>query len=82
MQLWLLLLHSACVCPALPFLPLSHVPLELCELEHVRKVTLTVTPFGTGKGKAEEECQVTAQLNRPANAAQLPSLHEQSCCGV
>lgn len=56
--------------------------MELCELEHVRKVTLAVSPFGTGKGKAEVECQVTAQLYGPGNAAQLPSLHEQSCCGV
>lgn len=79
MWLWSLLLHSACVCPALPFLPHS---MELCELEHVRKVTLAVSPFGTGKGKAEVECQVTAQLYGPGNAAQLPSLHEQSCCGV
>lgn len=37
-NLWLGLLvpHSACVCPALPFLPLSRIPLELSEFEHVR----------------------------------------------
>lgn len=47
------------------------------------QVTFTMSPFGTGMGKAEEQCQVTAQLYRPVNVAQLPSLHEQqSCCGV
>lgn len=46
------------------------------------QVLLTMSPCGTGRGKVEEESQVTAQLYRPINAAQLPSLHEQSCCSV
>lgn len=32
--------------------------------------------------QGEEKCQVTAQLYRPVNAAQLSSLHKQSCCSV
>lgn len=43
---------------------------------------LTMSPFGTGRGKVEEESQVTVQLYCPVNAAQLPSLHKQSCCSV